>query len=459
MQYNQPTGAAANAPYVDGNPGTGTPGSVVPAAAIEYTQREIVQVITAAGLTASNADNTQLYQAISALIAGGSTNTSYGTTAGGTTVFTVTTTPTYSSFKVGQLINVKMNATNTGAATLNVNSIGAKSIVDVRGNAIDANSLVINRIYELAWDGTNLVLKSQKQQLLSFAADTGTANTYAVAPNPVLDALVAGMIVELIPTHANTSSSTLSVNALGAVTILTQAGANLTANMLLTTGVYLLEYTGTNWILLNPSASTSIVSVKHQVFSSSTTYTPSTGMVEALVTVQAPGGAGASIGASAGGAGSGGGQGAKSVKLVSAATVGSSQTITIGSTTSFGAIMSCTQGSAGTFAASTAINRTAGGAGGTATGGDQNFSGANGGDAYADGSSGFANTAGMGGGGVGAPLATYGTGSGNIAIAGYPGTRDGQGGSGAASGTTVGAAVSGGAGAPGWIEVIEYCTQ
>ncbi|MFP3944943.1 MAG: pyocin knob domain-containing protein [Alphaproteobacteria bacterium] len=67
MEYVPPLGGGANDPYVDGDPQTGTKGSVVPAAAIEDVMREVVNVITAAGLTPSDADLTQLSQAIAAL--------------------------------------------------------------------------------------------------------------------------------------------------------------------------------------------------------------------------------------------------------------------------------------------------------------------------------------------------------------------------------------------------------
>lgn len=68
MQYNPPIGGAANDPYVDADPGAGIDGSPVPAASIEYPQREIVEVITQAGLAPDNGDLTQLHAAIAALI-------------------------------------------------------------------------------------------------------------------------------------------------------------------------------------------------------------------------------------------------------------------------------------------------------------------------------------------------------------------------------------------------------
>jgi hypothetical protein len=52
MLYNQPLDQPANtnAPYIDGNPAAGIQGSIVPAASIEYDQREVVEVITRANV-------------------------------------------------------------------------------------------------------------------------------------------------------------------------------------------------------------------------------------------------------------------------------------------------------------------------------------------------------------------------------------------------------------------------
>lgn len=71
MQYVPPIGGAANDPYVDAQPAAGIEGSAVPAAAIEHPQREIMEVIAAAGLAGSSGDLTQLRQAIAKMIADG----------------------------------------------------------------------------------------------------------------------------------------------------------------------------------------------------------------------------------------------------------------------------------------------------------------------------------------------------------------------------------------------------
>src|SRR6516165_7126843 len=61
MQYNQPYGVSdPNAPYINGNPSTGTQGSIPPAASIEYPQRELANLITDGGFVPSNGDLRQV---------------------------------------------------------------------------------------------------------------------------------------------------------------------------------------------------------------------------------------------------------------------------------------------------------------------------------------------------------------------------------------------------------------
>jgi hypothetical protein len=82
MQYNQPKDQPSNpnAPYIDGNPAAGIQGSIVPAASIEYDQRETVEVITRANVRGysdfsgvpcavpANTDLSQLRKAIEGFI-------------------------------------------------------------------------------------------------------------------------------------------------------------------------------------------------------------------------------------------------------------------------------------------------------------------------------------------------------------------------------------------------------
>ena len=64
MKYTPPLNSEdPNAGFINADPANGQEGSIIPAGALEYPQREIINVITDAGLTPSS-DNTQLKQAI-----------------------------------------------------------------------------------------------------------------------------------------------------------------------------------------------------------------------------------------------------------------------------------------------------------------------------------------------------------------------------------------------------------
>ena len=68
MKYTPPLGSLEDdAPYVDGNPSAGIRGSVVPAAPFNQLQRELVNVISSAGLEPSDSDMTQVWQALKKL--------------------------------------------------------------------------------------------------------------------------------------------------------------------------------------------------------------------------------------------------------------------------------------------------------------------------------------------------------------------------------------------------------
>lgn len=89
---------------------------------------------------------------------------------------------------------------------------------------------------------------------LNYAADTGAANDYIIAPSPAITAYAAGMVVTLKPQNANTGACTLNVNDLGEKNIKLMEGGDPYAGALQTTGAYYLLYDGTNFVLQNPSA-------------------------------------------------------------------------------------------------------------------------------------------------------------------------------------------------------------
>jgi hypothetical protein len=109
-------------------------------------------------------------------------------------------------------------------------------------------------------------------RVLNHATDTGSANAYAVAPSPAIAAYAAGQVVTLKPANANTGASTVNVNSLGTKNIKLLDGSNPGAGALAVTGVYILMYDGTNFILLNGAAGASqLLSQGSDIASAATT--------------------------------------------------------------------------------------------------------------------------------------------------------------------------------------------
>lgn len=76
-------------------------------------------------------------------------------TASGTDTYTVSITPSGISLADGQRYHIQFMNANTGAATLNVNSQGAKSIKKRSGEDLDAGDITSGQHHLLAYDGTN----------------------------------------------------------------------------------------------------------------------------------------------------------------------------------------------------------------------------------------------------------------------------------------------------------------
>lgn len=79
-------------------------------------------------------------------------------TGGSSNAYTLTPNGTYSAYARGDSFLVEANHTNTGAATLNVSSLGAKAIVKPNGDALTAGEIVSGAAILVVYDGTNFQL-------------------------------------------------------------------------------------------------------------------------------------------------------------------------------------------------------------------------------------------------------------------------------------------------------------
>ena len=203
MQYNQPYGVSdPNAPYINGNPSTGTPGSIPPAASIEFPQREIINLIADAGLVApSNNDLHQLARSVQSHLLVSDDD------VGTVNQLQVTMTPAPPAYFKYMMVVCKVAIDNTGPSTLNCNALGPRPIVHFDGSGLSKNELRAGSITCFEYDGTN------------FHAVWSTAGTAAMPGMPIY---LLGDIA--IYVNASTGSDTLYDGTSATVTVGTVHG-------------------------------------------------------------------------------------------------------------------------------------------------------------------------------------------------------------------------------------------
>lgn len=110
------------------------------------------------------------------------------TSGGSSNAYTLTYSVAPSGYVTGERFFWKANHTNNGAATVNVNALGAKSIKQRNGSDLAANTIVSGAIVETVYDGTNMQLvagggTSTGQSILN-AADVAAVRTFLEIVDP-----------------------------------------------------------------------------------------------------------------------------------------------------------------------------------------------------------------------------------------------------------------------------------
>lgn len=95
------------------------------------------------------------------------------TTAGSSNAYTASANQVLTAYYSGLWLKVKASFTNTGAATINVDSLGAKALKKGGTTDVAAGDIVQDRVYDLVYDGTNF------QVLGADAVRAGNPNTFS----------------------------------------------------------------------------------------------------------------------------------------------------------------------------------------------------------------------------------------------------------------------------------------
>ncbi|SCY93096.1 hypothetical protein [Alkaliphilus peptidifermentans] len=101
----------------------------------------------------------------------------YGITGGTSNNYTLTLDPPLTSYTPGICVAIKIHTANSGASTLNINGLGAKSIRDSRGNILTTGKLILNGVYTLRYDGSNFQLQGEGASGNATASDLLSGKT------------------------------------------------------------------------------------------------------------------------------------------------------------------------------------------------------------------------------------------------------------------------------------------
>lgn len=144
---------------------------------------------------------------------------------------TATVSPGPSAYFSGMEVNVLIANANTGASSININGLGAKSITNL-GNALSGGELKVGRYTQLIYNGTSFDITSNLAPASSVyvgsSSTTGSANAQVLATvTPSGYALKVGNIVTFQAGFSNTSALTLNVSSTGALAVLKPSGTGL----------------------------------------------------------------------------------------------------------------------------------------------------------------------------------------------------------------------------------------
>ena len=108
-----------------------------------------------------------------------------GTLAGSADTYTASPSPAITAYATGSEFNLKVNADNTGASTLNISAVGAKNIkkYDGAGSKLDleAGDLQQDQYYKVIYDGTDFILDNPESPYLKVTNLTkATTTTYGI---------------------------------------------------------------------------------------------------------------------------------------------------------------------------------------------------------------------------------------------------------------------------------------
>ena len=141
----------------------------------------------------------------------------YAADAGANDTYVITLSPVPTSYTNGMVVHFKANTINTGAATLNVNSLGAKTIVKGVSTTLANNDILAGQFVTVIYDGTNFVLQNPVGvNNLAPALGTWASATQGADTQAATDGFIVGYAT--IP-QGNTNTTTIKTDSASTPTV------------------------------------------------------------------------------------------------------------------------------------------------------------------------------------------------------------------------------------------------
>ena len=100
----------------------------------------------------------------------------YAADSGSNDTYAITLDPAPTAYTTGMVVQFKANTVNTGAATLNCNSLGAKTIKKNYNSDLSDGDIKANQIVTVIYDGTNFQMLSPVSNNIAFKNGVTTRN-------------------------------------------------------------------------------------------------------------------------------------------------------------------------------------------------------------------------------------------------------------------------------------------
>lgn len=218
MKYQPPYGVSdPDAPYINGDPSIARQGSILPAGAAEFPQREIVHFIEKNNVSPTDDDLFQLVRA------GRSGWMNWVIDTGSTNNMSVALDPPLTMYRQGLVLRVLVKNNNTGPTSINVNGLGSRAVTRSNSAQLEADDIRVGMIALLVDDGTKFQVVNYQGSLatapvnnyyihIPYVQDTGVQNSVIGVYVPAITSVATGDLVLVRIAYKNSAAVMFTVN-------------------------------------------------------------------------------------------------------------------------------------------------------------------------------------------------------------------------------------------------------